>query len=724
MKTKIFKKLKFISKFLILVIIPIIGILCSTTASAKAEYYSGLTDEELAEIFELKISDVVNPWQWISDTQTFVIVEKNGDNISYWWNAPNIQMSAFNSLYSIMSMSGYGAGIGVPAKNSSTFLSLPNSENAHTALQKYGFNIPNPAYMGERPLVTISILGVLLPEDTANWFTRLFGFAFSGTIVSLPTDQDLNTLMYLAPRDYETGGITFQHWVDLHWKEAMENIEDGQVLLSSADENGEYSGAQWVKDTIINQNGLENSTDAAYICQQLSEICGMYYSDVAKNIIICSNVTTTNGSKRVMPYDLSRMNSIDAAKFNGIVDPRSNMQENLLSTGYANLISNMFKGLCLTFSSTLSELSVSLNQLCSFPFLEHIVGLNPTILWTNSLFTFLTLILILFFLFFSVKSIVEVFKGSKSALIMITKIMGTFIVCAIIITVGLNPQSTYDFIKNTSSAIWSVGNVTLESNESLSNLYGNGGTKEKEDCSLWLPYFNVWTTYQTNHSLLDQAQLVDTSSEEPEEKNLTTPIIGDKDQNLWSTILADAFTKSGNYSNDIYRVVDHFMAPRVSNLVLNESSKNASFDVNRNENYNGDIQSSINWGVIPFQILILILIFVKVILFYEFILNIMMLFINVTLSITNRHSLAKILKELGASCLNIVFIGLIITLVIHTSLIVSDLFAVIICGFYVFILIGAIKQLLNSNSVFKPKALRSAQKAGKKVKAMFSDGGC
>ncbi len=722
------KKFSLFSKFLSIGLVVVLGLVCIPfRAHAESTYYSGLTDEELAEIFQLKVSDIQDPWQWISEAKTFVIVEDNGSNVTYWWNAPNIQMSAFNSLYSMIQLSGYGSGIGQPAKEKEWLVKLPEASQAKTAMEKYGFDLQNPAYMGERPLITISILGVILPDSTGNFFTRLLDLIFDGDIVELPTDEDLNSLVYVAPRDYETGGVTFQKWVEENWYEIMHDgdgddpyIEPGQVLLTMANSDGMYQGACWVRDTIIDQNGLAESTDAAFICQQLSEICGPYYTDVAKNIIASSGIDKTHSTERIMPYDLGRMNAEDASKFDNIKDPRSEMQENLLSTGYLNILTNMFKSSILSVSSKLSEFSVALNRLCNFSFLEDI-GLDPTIIWTNSIFSFLILIAMVFFLFYAIKSAIAVLKGSGSKYVLVFKVLGIFVVTLCVYAVGTNPDGTYQFIKNTSTSIWGISNVTMEQTRSLDALYGDGDTAARSDCQLWLPYFDVWTSYHTNHGILDSEQLIDMSTVQPEENGLVAPKIGSKTQNLWSTILADEFTQEKYYDGKIYRVVDHFMAPRINDLQLSDG--NATWNVTVNENYNGNIQTSVNFGAVPFQVLILLLVFVKAVLFFEFVLNIALLFVNLTLSVTNSRDLGNVLKELGASCLNVMFVGLAVTMAVWTSLVTRGIPAVIVAIFYFFLFFQGLKALIQSNSVFKPKVLRFAQKQARKVKAMFSDGG-
>lgn len=733
-KNNVIKDKKIFTIIKKIIVCSIFGIILSFSisflTSAESEYYSNLSDEELRNIFSLNLIDIKFAWRWIADTQTYVVVEKNNDDICYWWNAPNIQSSAFNSLYSLIQTSGYGSNRGVLPKDNDNLLVYPNYDYAKTALQKYGCNIPNPAYVGERPLITINILGIMLPDSYQNYVVRLAGLIFTGDIVSKPTAKDLNSLTYLAPRDYNNGANTFEAFVEEYWEDIMHDdgtdgdlyIQPGQVLNSQAnDDDGMFEGACWVRDTIIDQNGLANETDAKIICNKLQEICGRYYPDVAKNIILSSGVNTSHMTERIMPYDLSRMNSIDADKFDKISDPRSDMQQNLLSTGYMNVFTNMFKTNIVTFSGKIAEISIALNKIYQFEFLEAI-GLSPTILWTSSIFSFLILLMTCVFLFFCIKSCYILIRHRQTPLLIITRVLGIFLLTAIVYAFSMNPNGTYEIIKNTTAKIWNISNISLENNVKISALYGNNAnSNEKLECSLWLPYFNVWTSYHTNHNLFDETQTLNKDTIEPEEDGLKMPKINEKEQTLWSTVLADNFTSNKNYSGNIYRVVDHFMAPRIKDVQLTNDNghNNADFNVEINENYNGNIQSGADCSPIPFQILIFIVVIFKVLLFVEFIIKIAMLFINICLTVTNTKSLGKVLKTTGASALNIMFINMAITLLVYSSLIATGISSIIICVVYVFMFIKLISALAKSNSVFKPKILELTQKGVNKVKGLF-----
>lgn len=703
-------------KYFILLIFTLFILNSNIKIHAK-EYHSNLSSEEIKDIFSLKVEDVKDPWTWISKTKTFIIVEKNEGDTIYWWNVPNLQMTAKNNLYDLIAISGYGSGSGKSPQNSKCLAKL---DNPNTALKKYGFNIPSPTYVGERPLITISTLDVLLPDNMIDTVGRLSNLIFDGEVTGLVSNKDMKSLMYLAPRDYDDN-ITFEKWVKNNWYDALGKIKNGQVLLTKANqETGEFNGKYWVKDTIINKNNLSKpGLSEKYICQKLKEICGSNYPDVAKNIIITSNLKQKSSNTRIMPYDFDKMTSEDKKLFSGLKDPRCEIQKTMLDTGYDKHIFGLFKSFILSLSGKISEITICLNSFSNFTFLENI-GLNPLKLWNNSITHFLILIMLLVFVFYVVKSALKVVSGKEGNFHLIIKVLSTFLVAIFILNLSYNQENTYKSLKYISTRIFNLSHVVFEKHETLNPLYGTGNSVDKENVELWLPYFNTWTHYNTNHSLLDSTQIINKNYKHVEEKGLKVPKIGNIEQNLWCTILADNFTKKENYSGDVYRVVDHFMAPRIDKFEY----KNSKIDlkIKQNENYNGDIQSHINFSSIPFQLLVLFFVLLKVLLFFEFIFNISMFIFNLTLSVTSKFKISLILKELGASMLNISIINIIIGLTVWSTLSAYGISALFICIFYIYLTYNIIKSLGKNNSVFTPKFFRPIRKIYYDTKDIFVEG--
>lgn len=727
----VFKKNKYsILTLLFLTILSSINLNLLTTYAKDNEenyYYSHLPDEEIKKIFNLELGDITYPWNWISDTKTYVVLEKTElGNINYWWNTPNIQMSAQNSLSNIVASSGYGNGPGINPKDREWLVDLGDSKKANTAMKKYGFNIPNPTYVGERPLITISIMGVLLPDGIWDTAGRIWDLVFDGDIVQAPTDEDLNSLAYAAPRDYNTEAGTFQKWVDKYWYEAMDSkdgIPEGQILVTGADDEGrlEKDGQQWIKKFIIDEQGLtEPDLSAKEICSLLSEICGKHYPDVAKNILASAaklGIGETHNVERIMPYDLSRMNSTDKEMFDSIEDPRAKKQEGLWGTGYDNVLTNILKSFLLNISGKMAEITVSLNGVTNFTFIENI-GLDPTILWNSSITQLLITTMFCAFIFYAFKTCFKVFKNGNYMSFAL-KTLCTFLMIILVYNISRTPDDIYKFIKNSNSVITNLTSFSFNANDNINSLYGTGDTADKENVRLWLPYFNIWTKYHTNHNLTDSSQIInEVNDAEPERKGLKIPKIDGKEQKLWSTVLAEDFTKYKAYSGNIYRVVDHFMAPRITEQ--NFSDEDLNVEVKRNENWNGYIQSSINFAIIPLQVLIFLYTIFKVALFFEFLYNIATFLYNLTLSVTSgKRQVWNIIKELFASMLNVNICTAIIGLIVWTTITADTFLALIMTIFYFFLSISTFKKLYNSYSVFTPKFFRPLKKAENKVKSLF-----
>lgn len=703
MKRLIMKKINKKLIFILLLIIIIFSFKSKSFANLS-DYYSLLSEDELKEIFSLDREDISDPLAWISDVKTFILVQKINNDYIFWWNTPNLQGTLTNSLYDSLNLSGYGNGIGREASKDYWLVKLPDKRYAKTAMQLYGFNLQNPTYMGERPLITLSLVSVFIPDTIINIANRINAFFTPGSVTPLPIIKNAETLIYKAPRDYNNFEYSFEQWVDKYWYQALQNIKDDQILRTDVDQSTgkDETGCVWIKESIINMNGLDQpGLSAKYICNMLKYYCGSYFHDVAYNIILTSGIKNSFVVERIMPYDFDRLNSEDKKVVNYIKDPRAEMQKNLFDTGYGNVPKNLILYTSIIkLSSKLSELSIALNNMANFTYLNAI-GLKPEIFWDSTILKTITIIMLIIIVCYCVYSVFCVAFGKKSVSVFIRQIIIMIFISLIIIGISMNPKQIYTSTTEVINSILTLSTQTLKYNTNLSPLFGTGSPSEIEQCELWLPYFNIWTSYHTNHTILDKSQLIDLNSNSPEVKNLQVPEISGVKQNLWSTILADAFVTEENYSGNIYRVVDHFMAPRITINKIEEGK--IDINVKQNENYNGNIQSSIAWTGLLFQFIILILVVFKLFVFIELIINIIMFVYNASLSIINEFKLKGLIKDLGISIFNLFVVNVIKTLVVYTSLITSNMAAVIIAIAYIFIIFSIIKSFFNGTSYFTPK---------------------
>ena len=724
--------------------------------SYASEYWSNLTKEEQEKVLALKVTDVVdNAWSWLGDAQSYTVVQVNDDGTTIpWWNVPNAQLLAQNIVYHTVTQSGYGNGVGVSAKKGSPNSTFP--DKPLTAQQALGYQIPSPTYLGERPYIYFDIAGVMMPDNPADAtvkFAKQFdgmdltkiGEAFLNSrkerpwwdipgniydtikavfpnmgnmVPEAPSNTDYSTLFYMSPYDYSTSGLsamTFEDWVKTNWNTVMKAIKPNQIVMSDTDENGLADGAYWLKDTLLMQNSIDGTpladcngeTQYKEICAKLKDLCGYRYANVCFTLVRLgvdkAGIKPLEGiTQRIMPYDLSTLTDKDKNMI-GIADPRTEMQMNTVNTGIANALPNFVAANIVNNVGRVAELCVNLNKVATFDFIEDI-GINPMLLWAKPIVEIAGIIISISLVLLCLKTAFQVIKTGDVLKAAAKTAVGIFIGIVVILFIQ-NPDLTYKTVKDTYNSVIGISNVALENNETINELYGNGSPSDKENCGLWLPYFNMWTYYNTNHQLLDDSNVIDRSSSVPEIKGMKEYDIADKKVNIWSYTLASSFTTdNASYDRDAYRVVDHFMAPRVDIKASNGTVN--SLNVTQNENYNGNIQSSIDFGSALFQYFLLIIVVIKDILFFEMIFDLTMLIVNVALSVTDSGNLAKNFKKLLADILNLVIINTVMTLSVWSALNTNTAGALALIVLYSMILISSFKELVASGSIFAPMSLK------------------
>ena len=725
-------------------------------------FNSNLSDEEIEKIYSLYVTDVLDPWSWISDMHTYIIHQKNYEKVEgtkdkydftklenevYWWNAPNIQSTAYNTLYDFITNSGYGYKIGVPWEDREWIIAAKNARTASNAMEKYGFNLPNPAYIGERPLIAVSVTEILKPDSVLDGIGRLVSAVtslFDGIkIIGKPTGKDMKTLLYLAPHDYENGGNSFKAWVKKNWKQAIQSkdnggIDPGVVLADDGDDSTGQSpdGNYYVWGNLLeydNEKLKEKGLSADEICQILNDICGEKYGEVASNIVkagLDAGINNVNIPVRQMTYDYSKLNAKDK-QIVGITDPRAEMQKSLIDTGEDKQLKNYIANFIINISGKISELSVALNGITNFTFIEN-AGIDPTVLWTNSILKFIMTIAGCAFIIYIIYASVKVIKNPNNSIYTVVRVFSTAIILCTILGICYNTENFYNFLKDTSTKIFNLSNVTLESNANINELYGTSKGADAENVTLWIPYFNLWTTYHTNHTILDDSQQINEDDDYGETKKLNISIIGGKRQKLWSILLADIVSSDKVYSNSIYRIVDHFMAPRINPkfdfdyFTENDVDAKTYVEQNgymmlKNENYNGNIQSTINISSIPFQLIILFITLLKVFVFFEFIYNIAMLLINLALSIVEKDKIKNIIKDLIGSMLDLVFLNLYNSILVWLCLICEGIIGVILSLFSIYVTYAILKTVYNSNSMFTPKFIKPLRKCINSLSNIFRE---
>lgn len=391
--------------------------------------------------------------------------------------------------------------------------------------------------------------------------------------------------------------------------------------------------------------------DAITIIQTIKAYCGPYFSDVIEKMIVLmesveeaidddgydwdmddySIKRRKSDDYRVMPYDIDTMTDADRTNFT-IVDPRVNIYKN---TVVGSIISDFslkinlsiyikFQTFFVNLAGKLTEFSVWFQQLINFDLFDD-WGLSPANLWQNA---FVTLVIMLLVLLFIVKTaamaIGYALKGSGNIAKIISMFLVLVIELGIFTAISLRPQEIWTNVKFGINKVINLGEQLVLSGDELQYLFGEGEDRDPA-AAYYLPYLDTWSIYNTGYSLFDNKQLIkntpyqddDTKHERWGLHEFDNPAVGTEanwpkvGNNIiehWSILLLDSFEYHGdNYSlhsvpdetgtkwvngkrinSNAYRVVDHFLAPRIS-IVANGS--NYKLTTTQNENYNGNFQS-------------------------------------------------------------------------------------------------------------------------------------
>lgn len=364
--------------------------------------------------------------------------------------------------------------------------------------------------------------------------------------------------------------------------------------------------------------------DAHEIISKLQAYCGPYSGEVIANMmkIMCATAkdegiddptnTVISDDLRVMPYDTASLLARDRENY-GETDPRVELYKTHV---IGKLISNFklnpiaigiyFKPqkTIVSVAGFFTELSVFMQQLCNFDVLDD-YGLSPASMWTSG---YVMLMMCLLAVFFIAKTVIAVIKMGTNAG---SKILVAFFI--LVFELGLitatfaAPAKIWGTIKNIENKVINLGEMaTVYSIPELTYLYGDATDHE---VTYYMPYLDTWSKYNTGYGILADEQLMDDTRDYRELEDGDFPKIGSNEVKHWSVLLMDSFhywgysnalantvtiggkTYNGpKINNNAYRVVDHFMAPRVT---LSDSGDKISMSIAENENYNGEFQSGI-----------------------------------------------------------------------------------------------------------------------------------
>lgn len=385
-----------------------------------------------------------------------------------------------------------------------------------------------------------------------------------------------------------------------------------------------YSRIYTVTEDYPESTSKLTDADAHEIISKLQAYCGPYSNEVISNMmkIMCATAKYEGNDEptqivisddlRVMPYDTATLLSRDRENY-GVTDPRVELYKTHV---IGKLISNFdlnplaigiyFKPqkTIVSIAGFFTELSVFMQQLCNFDILDD-YGLSPAKMWTSG---YVALMMCLLALFFIVKTVIAVIKmGTNSGARLIVAFFILVFELGLTTATFAAPDKVWNMVKNVENKIINLGEMaSVYSIPELTYLYGDATDHE---VTYYMPYLDTWSKYNTGYGILADEQLMDDTRDYRELEDGDFPTIGGNQVKHWSVLLMDSFHYWG-YSNSLvntitiggktyngptinnnaYRVVDHFMAPRVT---LSDSGDEISMSIKENENYNGEFQSGI-----------------------------------------------------------------------------------------------------------------------------------
>ena len=477
-----------------------------------------------------------------------------------------------------------------------------------------------------------------------------------------------------------------------------------------------YSGLYRLTEPIIAEGrSTLTSSEAMQVIAKIQTYCGPFYNEVLSNLItIMVTIAINNGDTtiykaimeddpRVMPFDTSQLPAEDSANYD-VIDPRVELYKSHIIGGLvSNFTINFGFGifikpqqLLVNFGGKITEVSVFLQQMCNFDKLDDL-GLSPTKMWQSA---FITLLLACLALFFIIKTIVSIIKmGVRSMPKLITGFIILVLELGIVTAFAVNPEGMWTNIKTIETTLMSLGEKSSAVANSPNTKYLFGDSTDTE-VLYYMPYLDLWSKYNTGYGIDTSEQLMDSTRDEADLKGYKSDSvqIGSSDVKHYSVLLADAFSyygdtisvtnfvqENGNFyngstiNNNAYRVVDHFLAPRVTVTKLDDGNLNMS--VTDNENYNGQFQGGFV-DLICKLLNCILMCLLSIIKFFTFLWQWFMLYVLIFKIILGKGAEGKnwgiILLETFSPTFAIILIGLYASVILQLGMIAEGFIGILL----------------------------------------------
>ena len=367
--------------------------------------------------------------------------------------------------------------------------------------------------------------------------------------------------------------------------------------------------------------------EAQQIIKKIQSYCGPYYSEVISNMLVLMLTIAYSESDiealsyfynkvndpRIMPYDVSTMTSADKSNYS-VKDPRVELYKSHVIGGVVSDLSLSVFGFTIyikpqktliNLGGRITEIAVFFQQMCNFDVLDK-WDLSPTSLWISSFVALLYAFIAFYFIFKTVAGIIKM--GTRGGVKLIIGFLCFILELGTIAAIMSNPEKTWNKIKSIENRIINLGEIIGPEYNTTGLSYLYAGASDQQ-VSYYLPYLDMWSMYNTGYGILDEEQKIDKTRDAQELIDVNLPTINGNEIQHYSILLMDSFsyygfsdsvstsviedgkTLNGNtINNNAYRVVDHFMAPRVH---LEDYGVILKLSTSENENYNGNFQSGI-----------------------------------------------------------------------------------------------------------------------------------
>lgn len=452
--------------------------------------------------------------------------------------------------------------------------------------------------------------------------------------------------------------------------------------------------------------------EAIKILTLLQSKCGPTYQEIMENIVTCMIQNAAHEGEeieleqyidpRIMPYDRDTLipSGGGGTDVNGetihIADPRVSIYKNeniigsYVTTGRLHpeyLLKNkiLIRG-ALWITSLFARWSIFFNQITNFQVIDNL-GLSPTNMWKSFSSIAVTAIIMILLIINIVIYAFKFIKGQAGVGQVIGRVVFFLGVLTLILLLVFYPDKTWNNYKTLFNKVNNMGEMTIISTmDNVGELYGNGNDSS---VTYYLTYFNLWTLYNTGYNIAAPQQVIDYN--DPEAEDMQVPQIDGNDTTLWCVVLADSFNRKGynttnmsydsknglNINANAYRVVDHFLAPRLYTTGPVESGSGGDGALNMvntvNENFNGKFQNVdffTGCGSIVNGFNLLLIAFIKAITFLWMWYLLYIFVFNIVLgAASNRKGLKNVVIQTLSPILAMAVIGAWAGLVIEISMI-------------------------------------------------------